>query len=229
MLKIKDLRLAAAVFTEKQLIDDDVGKIVFIGRSNVGKSSFINKIVNRKKLAKTSSKPGKTVSINYYLINEMCYFVDLPGYGYAKISKKESQRVRTLISTFFEKVGNVKLVVLLIDSRRGFMDADIEILSKILNKGFKLLTVLTKSDKLRNSELLFQKNNLQNKYGLKVVTFSIKSVDNETREEILGKKTILDVRGVTQAYIEPEKPSIAADPILGYLTRDQLEKVIAET
>ncbi len=185
ILKIKDIQLGATVFSAKDLIEDTLGKIVFIGRSNVGKSSFINKMINRKNFARTSSKPGKTVSINYYLINKMVYFVDLPGYGYARISKRESQRVRTLISTFFEKVGNIKLVVILIDSRRGFMDSDIEILSKIINKGFRMLTVLTKSDKLRNSDLVIQKNNLQNKYGLKVIAFSIKSADNEKREEVL--------------------------------------------
>lgn len=184
-LKIKDIQLAATAFTARDLIRDEMSKIVFIGRSNVGKSSFINKILNRKKIARTSSKPGKTVSINYFLINQMCYFVDLPGYGYAKISKKESQRVRTLISSFFETVENVKLVVLLIDSRRGFLPSDLEILSKIINKGLKMLTVLTKSDKLRNSELVIQKEKLQNQFGLKVITFSIKSADNDQREEIM--------------------------------------------
>ena len=185
ILKFRDIQLAATVFTVKNLVEDSLGKIVFIGRSNVGKSSFINKMINRKNFARTSSKPGKTISINYYLINKMCYFVDLPGYGYARISKKESQRVRMLISTFFEKAENVKLVVILIDSRRGFMDSDIEILSKIINKGFRMLTILTKSDKLRNSELVIQKNNLQNQYGLNVIAFSIKSADNEKREKIL--------------------------------------------
>jgi GTP-binding protein len=183
ILTIKDIQLAATAFSGKQLVNDTLSKIVFIGRSNVGKSSLINKLINRKTFAKTSATPGKTVSINYYLVNGMFYFVDLPGYGYAKISKKESQRVRTLIAAFFEKVKNVKLVVILIDARRGFMDPDIKILTKILNKGFRMLTVLTKSDKLRNSELLIQKNNLQNTFGLKVVTFSIKA--NEKREDIL--------------------------------------------
>ena len=182
-LTIKDIQLAATAFSGKQLVSDTMSKIVFIGRSNVGKSSLINKLINRKSFARTSAAPGKTVSINYYLVNGMFYFVDLPGYGYARISKKESQRVRALMAAFFEKVKNVKLVVILIDARRGFMDPDIEILTKILNKGFRMLTVLTKSDKLRNSELISQKNNLQNTFGLKVVTFSTKA--NEKREDIL--------------------------------------------
>ncbi|HLP44326.1 MAG TPA: ribosome biogenesis GTP-binding protein YihA/YsxC [Candidatus Deferrimicrobium sp.] len=187
-LKIKEVELAATVFAGGKLISDDLPKIIFIGRSNVGKSSLINKIINRKNFAKTSSTPGKTVSINYYLINKEFYFVDLPGYGYARVSKKEVERIRDLISFFFEKVKNVRLVVILIDSRRGFMKPDIEILAKILNKEFRMLTVLTKSDKLKSSELVIQKNNLQKEYGLRVMTFSIKSKDNdEKREEILKK------------------------------------------
>ncbi|MCU0287700.1 MAG: ribosome biogenesis GTP-binding protein YihA/YsxC [Acidobacteria bacterium] len=187
-LKIKEVELAATVFAGGKLISDDLPKIIFIGRSNVGKSSLINKIINRKNFAKTSSTPGKTVSINYYLINKEFYFVDLPGYGYARVSKKEAQRIRDLISFFFEQVKNVRLVLILIDSRRGFMNPDIEILAKILNKEFRMLTVLTKSDKLRSSELVTQKNNLQKEYGLRVMTFSIKSKDNdEKREEILKK------------------------------------------
>lgn len=188
ILKIKEVELAATVFAGGNLISDDLPKIIFIGRSNVGKSSFINKIINRKNFAKTSATPGKTVSINYYLINNEFYFVDLPGYGYARVSKKEAQRIRELITFFFEKVKNVRLVVILIDSRRGFMDSDIEILAKILNKEFRMLTVLTKSDKLKSSKLVIQKNNLQKEYGLRVMTFSIKSKDNdEKREEILKK------------------------------------------
>jgi GTP-binding protein len=183
ILKIKAMDVAATAFSGKDLLSDSVEKIVFLGRSNVGKSSLINKLLNRRNFARTSSKPGKTVSINYYLINETFYFVDLPGYGYAKISKQETRRVQTLMSAFFETVKNVKLVMILIDSRRGFMDSDLENLAKIINKGFKLLTVLTKSDKLRNSELVIQKKNLKKNYGLNVVTFSKKSEDN--REEVL--------------------------------------------
>lgn len=182
-LKIKTMEIAATAFSARDLPGDDVGKIIFLGRSNVGKSSLINKLLNRKNFARTSSKPGKTVSINYYLINEFFYFVDLPGYGYAKISKQETRRVQALISAFFDTVKNVKLVMILIDSRRGFMDSDLEILAKIINKGFKLLTVLTKSDKLRNSELVIQKKNLKKQYGLNVVSFSTKSEDN--KEEVL--------------------------------------------
>lgn len=183
MLKIKTSTLERTSFSIKELVTDDRAKITFIGRSNVGKSSLINKLLHRKNLARTSSKPGKTVSVNYYLINEEFYFVDLPGYGYANISKTESKRVKDLIAGFFAKVKNLKLIVILIDARRGFSDADIAILSQLIDKNFKILTVLTKSDKIRSSELANQKKNLQNEFGLKVISFSIKS--NNNKEEIL--------------------------------------------
>jgi len=158
-------------------------------------------LLGRKNLARTSSRPGKTVSINYYRVNYVnsanptgdtgsdkdntCYFVDLPGYGYARIAKTEKHRVKGLISAFFQTVARAKLVVLLIDSRRGFMNPDLEILAQILDKKIKLLTVLTKSDKLRHSELIDQKESLQNKFGLKVMSFTVKSDKN--LEEMLKK------------------------------------------
>lgn len=182
-MTIKTSKLEKTSYSERELILDKTKKIAFIGRSNVGKSSLINKLLNRKNLAKTSSTPGKTVSINYYLINDEFYFVDLPGYGYAKISKKESQRVKNLMARFFKTVKNLKLIIILIDSRRGFSDPDIEILSQFIDKNFKILTVFTKSDKISSSELVNQKTNLQNTFGLKVISFSIKS--NNNREEIL--------------------------------------------
>ncbi len=182
-MKIMDSRLERSSFSARDLIPDDTAKIIFIGRSNVGKSSLINKLLRRKNLARTASRPGKTVSINYYRVNDRFYFVDLPGYGYAKISKQEIKRVKALVSDFFRTVEGARLAVLLIDSRRGIMDSDLGILSQILEKKIKLLTVLTKSDKLRHSELLNQKKNLQNKFGLKVISFTVKSEEN--REEML--------------------------------------------
>lgn len=191
-MTIKEIQLHASVFSAKGLVKDNLGKIVFMGRSNVGKSSLINKVVNRKKLARTSSRPGKTVSINYYLVNQMFYFVDLPGYGYAKISKSDRERINRLVSSFYAGVQNVKLIVILIDSRRGFMKPDIENLEQFINKGYKLLTVLTKSDKIKNSELISQKKNLQNQYGLRVITFSIKSEDYKNELLEIINKAIME-------------------------------------
>ncbi|MGE5340459.1 MAG: ribosome biogenesis GTP-binding protein YihA/YsxC [Candidatus Omnitrophota bacterium] len=187
-MKILNSQLEKTSFTEKELsTGDHTPKVVFVGRSNVGKSSLINKLVGRKNMARTSSKPGKTVSVNYYRIaipGTDFYFVDLPGYGYAKISKSESRRVKSLISAFFKTVENVKLVVLLVDARHGFMVSDLDVISEILDKNFRLLTVLTKSDKLRYSELISQKKDLQKKFDLNVISFTIKSEEN--KEEMLN-------------------------------------------
>lgn len=192
MLIVKEVNLAQRVFTKADIPNDDRQKILFIGRSNVGKSSLINRLVNRKDMARTSSKPGKTISINYYLINGQFYFVDLPGYGFARISKQESQRVKDLLSHFFKTVKNVRLLILLIDSRRGFMKADSEVLSKIVEKEFKILTILTKSDKIGYSKLLNQIKNLKTTFGLRTLSFTIKS--NSNKEEILKiiKKSLVE-------------------------------------
>jgi GTP-binding protein len=193
MMKIVDCWLEKTSFTDKDLIRDDTKKVIFVGRSNVGKSSLINKLVGRKRLARTSSTPGKTVSVNYYRVHSVnngndlkdsFYFVDLPGYGYARISRQESQRVKNVLSSFFRTVNNAKLVVLLIDSRRGFMESDLEIIPQILDKKINILTVLTKSDKLSFLKLTDRVKALQHEFGLKVVAFTIKS--NENKEELLN-------------------------------------------
>ena len=200
-MKIVDCCLEKTSFTDKDLIRDATKKVIFVGRSNVGKSSLINKLAGRKRLARTSSTPGKTVSVNYYRVHfvdndnnvkDSFYFVDLPGYGYAKISRQESQRVKTVLSAFFRTVDHAQLAVMLIDSRRGFMEADLEILSQILDKKINILTVLTKSDKLPFLKLADRVKALQNEFGLKVVSFTIKS--DESKEELLNliKKALME-------------------------------------
>ncbi|WP_461834091.1 ribosome biogenesis GTP-binding protein YihA/YsxC [Desulfothermus sp.] len=146
----------------------EIGKIPTIenpqipvaGRSNVGKSSFINCILGQKNLAKTSSKPGKTKSINFYFIKKFKgYLVDLPGYGYAKTSKKERQKWATLVDNYFKKnVENIKGVILLIDSRLPPQQADINLFNYITDKGFKVIPILTKEDKANMSA----KNRIKN-------------------------------------------------------------------
>jgi GTP-binding protein len=185
-MKIISSQLEKTSFKEAELLKDDTKKIIFVGRSNVGKSSLINKLLGRRNLARTSSTPGKTLSINYYRVanpDDNFYFVDLPGYGYARVSRQESRRVQNLIADFFRTLRSARLAILLIDSRRGFMDSDRDMVAQIVDKKIKLLTVLTKSDKLRSSDLNDQKKVLQNMFGLNVIPFTIKSNDN--KEEML--------------------------------------------
>jgi GTP-binding protein len=165
-MNIKKSELAGTFFNQGQLPRDDRPKILFFGRSNVGKSSLINMLLEHM--------PGKTLSINYYLIDSRLLFVDLPGYGFAKVSKAESARVRQLITDFLSQVENVRLAALLIDSRRGFLPPDLDTLAQIVEKKFPILTILTKSDKIAFSEQKNLSTQLKTKFGLQTISFSIK-------------------------------------------------------
>jgi GTP-binding protein len=173
-MNIKRSELSGTFFNSGQLPADHRPKILFFGRSNVGKSSLINTLLERR-LAKTSSTPGKTLSINYYLIDGRLLFADMPGYGFAKVSKSESARVRKLIADFLERVENVRLAALLIDCRRGFLPSDLETLAQIVEKKFPVLTILTKSDKISFSEQKNLNAQLKKKFDLQAISFSIKS------------------------------------------------------
>ena len=125
----------------------------FIGRSNVGKSSLINSICDKKNLAKTSSTPGKTILINHYLINESWYLVDLPGYGYARISKTKKEEIRNLTKNYFKKRKQLINAFLLIDIRHEPQSYDLDFMIW-LNKNFiSFAIIFTKSDKLKNNSI----------------------------------------------------------------------------
>jgi GTP-binding protein len=183
-MNAKKSELAGTFFNCGQLPADGRPKILFFGRSNVGKSSLINTLLEHR-LAKTSSTPGKTLSVNYYLVecarkgasrgSSKLLFADLPGYGFAKVSKDESVRVRQLIVDFLDRVENVRLAALLIDSRRGFLPPDLDTLAQIVEKKFPILTILTKSDKISFSQQRNQIAQLKKKFGLHAISFSIKS------------------------------------------------------
>ena len=136
-----------------QLINSDLPEICFAGRSNVGKSSLINKILNRKSFARVSTKPGKTITINFYRV-ENVRLVDLPGYGYAKISADEKMRFAELMENYFTSKRNIKTVFSLIDMRHKPSADDIHMLKFLMEFGLKFNVVLTKSDKLNKSERL---------------------------------------------------------------------------
>ena len=114
---IKNAEFKISAVSPKQYPEDDMPEIVLVGKSNVGKSSFINTMLNRKKLARTSSEPGKTRQINFYDVNHNFYFVDLPGYGYSKMSKQEQAKVGTFIEEYLSKSKKISLIIFLIDIR----------------------------------------------------------------------------------------------------------------
>ena len=135
----------------EQLPESTLPEAVFAGRSNVGKSSLINRLLNRKSLARVSSQPGKTATINFYLCGD-ARLVDLPGYGYAKVSKTEKKRWSDLIEGYFQQERDVRLVVLLIDSRHAPSADDIGMLDFLEHTGTPTVIALTKIDKLNKTE-----------------------------------------------------------------------------
>ncbi|MBQ3393726.1 MAG: YihA family ribosome biogenesis GTP-binding protein [Firmicutes bacterium] len=148
---IKNSEFHAAYGTEKQLPKGSKPEVVFSGRSNVGKSSLINKICNRKSLARTSSAPGKTATINFYRVNDF-YFVDLPGYGYAKISNRERARWDKLINGYFKSNRDLRLVVQLLDCRIDPTKDDLTMLDYLTQMEIPFIIALTKGDKLNKTE-----------------------------------------------------------------------------
>ncbi len=135
-----------------QLPDSDRPEFVFSGRSNVGKSSLINKLCNRKNLARVSATPGKTATINFYTV-DTSYFVDLPGYGYAKVSAADRQRWDQLINSYFDAARNCVLLVQLLDSRHAPSADDMQMLEYLRYRRIPFVAALTKADKLKKSEI----------------------------------------------------------------------------
>ena len=138
--------------SEKQFVRDGMPQLAFAGRSNVGKSSVINRLVNRKNFARVGASPGKTSQINYFKIDGKLYLVDLPGYGYAKAAKSEKLRWAELMEGFFGSERNIALVVQLIDSRHKPSKDDYDMLNFLKSGGYRTVIALTKIDKLNKTE-----------------------------------------------------------------------------
>ena len=147
-MKILKAELERVAVSKNQYPKDDLLEIALVGRSNVGKSSFINSMVNRKNLARTSAKPGKTRTINFYNINNELRLVDLPGYGYAKVSKKEKEKWGKIIEEYLNTRENLVEVILLVDIRHEPTELDVLMYNWIRSYDFRGLVIATKADKI---------------------------------------------------------------------------------
>ena len=145
---IKNAQFKISAVSPKQYPDDNLPEIVLVGKSNVGKSSFINTMINRKKLARTSSEPGKTRQINFYDINQSFYFVDLPGYGYSKMSKVEQARVGNFIEEYLSTSKNIALIIFLIDIRHLPSENDRLMYDYVVRSGRPFIILANKADKI---------------------------------------------------------------------------------
>ena len=153
-MKIKNAKFIISNTDYRKCPKENVPEFPFIGRSNVGKSSLINSIVNNKNLAKTSSKPGKTQLINHFMVNEEWYLVDLPGFGYAKTSKKNRKQFESIIANYLINRKNIICLFVLIDSRHKPQSIDQEFLKWLAIKKIPFIIVFTKIDKLSKSSLV---------------------------------------------------------------------------
>ncbi len=162
-LHIKQSEFITSATDRAGFIDDDFSQIVFAGKSNVGKSSLINSILQRKKLAKTSSTPGKTKLVNYFMINEAFYFVDLPGFGYAKVPVREKNKWKVLINEYLnDNKERIKVAISIIDIRHDPSENDKEMVSFFTSLGIQQILILSKSDKLSNNKVAQQKRKIEN-------------------------------------------------------------------
>ena len=168
----KNPRLEVSAVKPAQYPNNDLPQIVLVGKSNVGKSSFINTMINRKKLARTSSEPGKTRQINFYNIDDTFYFVDLPGYGYSKMSKQEQVKVGNFIEEYLSKCEQISLIVFLIDIRHNPTENDKLMYDYIINTNSPCLIVANKADKIAITKVDNVVKELQNSLNpLKDLTF----------------------------------------------------------
>lgn len=152
-MEIKQAEFIISAVKKGQYPKNNFKEVAFVGRSNVGKSSLINTIVNRKKLVKVSGTPGKTRLINFFLINGKFYFVDLPGYGYAKISKTQKDTWKKIVETYITEREQLKAIILLVDSRHKPTVDDIAMYNWIKYYKYNAVIVATKIDKLSKNEL----------------------------------------------------------------------------
>ena len=160
-MNYNNVSFEAAFGNPSQFLISDLSELCFAGRSNVGKSSLINKVLGRKSFARVSTKPGKTITINFYRL-ENIRLADLPGYGYAKISGSEKLRFAELMETYFSSGRNIKMVFSLIDMRHSPTKDDIDMLNFLLSTNYPFTVVLTKCDKLNKSERVARETALNN-------------------------------------------------------------------
>ena len=183
---IKSVNLETVCGITSKLPDNEFPEVAFAGKSNVGKSSLINALMNRKSYARVSAQPGKTQTINYYNINEELYYVDLPGYGYAKVTESVKEQWGAMIERYLHTSKQLKLVFLLIDIRHKPSKNDVMMYDWIVHNGYHPVIIATKSDKLKRSQLPKHVKEIRQELRLNKETpvFPFSSLSKQGRDEI---------------------------------------------
>lgn len=183
---IKSVNLETVCGVTSRLPENKLPEIAFAGKSNVGKSSLINALMNRKSYARISAQPGKTQTINYYNINEELYYVDLPGYGYAKVTEKVKEQWGHMIENYLQTSRQLKLVFLLIDIRHKPSKNDVMMYDWILHNGYQPVIIATKLDKLKRSQVVKHLKEIRTELHMdrEVPMFPFSAVSKQGRDEI---------------------------------------------
>ena len=169
-MKLENSKFEISAVSEKQYPKGNLPEVVLVGKSNVGKSSFINTMLGRKNLARTSNTPGKTRQINFYNIDNTFYFVDLPGYGYSKMSKEEQVRVGKFIENYLEKKQNISLIILVLDIRHEPTKDDYMMYDYILKTNLPFIVITNKADKIAITKVDDAKNKIKDFLGISYST-----------------------------------------------------------
>lgn len=184
-MKIHAANLKTSAVGKEQYPRDHFPEIALAGRSNVGKSSFINRMLGRRNLVRTSSKPGKTRTLNFYTINDSFYFVDVPGYGYAKVSKREREKWGQMMEEYFETREQLKVVVLITDIRHRPTEDDLQMIEYISYLQLPLVVIGTKLDRVQRSKRQKQiaqfKKYLAHIKDITLIPFSAETGENKHR------------------------------------------------
>jgi GTP-binding protein len=202
-MKIQDARYVMSNSDYEKCPKPDLPEYAFIGRSNVGKSSLINMLTGKKALAKTSQQPGKTQLINHYFINEIWYLVDLPGYGYAKVSKTEREKWEKMIGDYLHNRPNLVCTFVLIDIRHDALAADLEFMEELGQGGIPFHIIFTKADKIKP----YQQEEQVRKYKEKLAEMweEVPPMFVTSAEKNEGRDAILDTIGSYNQTFEKTK------------------------
>jgi GTP-binding protein len=193
-LNINNARYELTAVRPDQYPASNVPEVAFVGRSNVGKSSIINALLNRKNLAKTGATPGKTRQINFYNIDDALYFVDLPGYGYAKVSKGEKHSWGKLADTYLLTRKQVKLIIMLVDIRHTPTEDDKLMFQWIKSSGISHIIVASKSDKIQKSKIAKNVSEIKKFFGTDEAVLPFSSEKKQGRDELW--QVIKDITGI---------------------------------
>ena len=186
-MKVVDVLLSISAVRRSQYPDDGMPEFMLVGRSNVGKSSFINTMINRKNFARTSAKPGKTQTLNFYLVNDYFYLVDAPGYGFASVNKKLKNKFGLIMEDYLEGRENLKMVFMLVDFRHKPTEDDVMMYKYLKHYNIPVSIICTKLDKVSKNSVLKNKAIIKNTLGMEDEPILFSSITKEGKQEVSDK------------------------------------------